>query len=125
MSNENTERANNSEGIILNSELSNPSLNDMLSSKTEKKVEDNLEKLPDEGSDKKIMDFSGKDSERVMIDKNNKNIKETVSLKNKNISLEVQMSQSIGSNNLNNEINKNTLNESIYCKNRRMGENKR
>ena len=114
MSNENTERANNSEGIILNSELSNPSLNDMLSSKTEKKVEDNLEKLPDEGSDKKIMDFSGKDSERVMIDKNNKNIKETVSLKNKNISLEVQMSQSIGSNNLNNEINKNTLNESVY-----------
>jgi len=114
MSNENTERANNSEGIILNSELSNPSLNDMLSSKTEKKVEDNLEKLPDEGLDKKIMDFSGKDSERVMIDKNNKNIKETVSLKNKNISLEVQMSQSIGSNNLNNEINKNTLNESVY-----------
>ena len=116
MSNENTERANNSEGIILNSELSNPSLNDMLSSKTEKKVEDNLEKLPDEGSDKKIMDFSGKDSERVMIDINNKNIKETVSLKNKNknISLEVQMPQSIGSNNLNNEINKNTLNESVY-----------
>ena len=115
MSNKNEERANTSEGIILNSDISSPSINDILSSETEKKVIDNLEKLQDEDSDKKIMDFSGKDSERVMIDKNsknNKNIKETESLKDKNkkSSFVVQMSQSIGSNNINN----NTLNESVY-----------
>ena len=115
MSNKSEERANTSEGIILNSDISSPSINDILSSETEKKVIDNLEKLPDEDSDKKIMDFSGKDSERVMIDKNsknNKNIKETESLKDKNkkSSFVVQMSQSIGSNNINN----NTLNESVY-----------
>ena len=115
MSNKSEERANTSEGIILNSDISSPSINDILSSETEKKVIDNLEKLPDEDSDKKIMDFSGKDSERVMIDKNsknNKNIKETESLKDKNkkSSFVVQMPQSIGSNNINN----NTLNESVY-----------
>ena len=115
MSNKSEERANTSEGIILNSDISSPSINDILSSETEKKVIDNLEKLQDEDSDKKIMDFSGKDSERVMIDKNsknNKNIKETESLKDKNkkSSFVVQMSQSIGSNNINN----NTLNESVY-----------
>ena len=115
MSNKSEERANTSEGIILNSDISSPSINDILSSETEKKVIDNLEKLPDEDSDKKIMDFSGKDSERVMIDKNsknNKNIKETESLKDKNKKsfFVVQMPQSIGSNNINN----NTLNESVY-----------
>ena len=115
MSNKSEERANTSEGIILNSDISSPSINDILSSETEKKVIDNLEKLQDEDSDKKIMDFSGKDSERVMIDKNsknNKNIKETESLKDKNkkSSFVVQMPQSIGSNNINN----NTLNESVY-----------
>ena len=115
MSNKSEERANTSEGIILNSDISSPSINDMLSSEKEKKVIDNLEKLPDEDSDKRIMDFSGKDSERVMIDKNsknNKNIKETESLKDKNkkSSFVVQMPQSIGSNNINN----NTLNESVY-----------
>ena len=115
MSNKSEERANTSEGIILNSDISSPSINDILSSETEKKVIDNLEKLPDEDSDKKIMDFSGKDSERVMIDKNsknNKNIKETESLKDKNkkSSFVVQMTQSIGNNNINN----NTLNESVY-----------
>ena len=115
MSNKSEERANTSEGIILNSDISSPSINDMLSSEKEKKVIDNLEKLPDEDSDKKIMDFSCKDSERVMIDKNsknNKNIKETESLKDKNkkSSFVVQMPQSIGSNNINN----NTLNESVY-----------
>ena len=115
MSNKSEERANTSEGIILNSDISSPSINDILSSETEKKVIDNLEKLPDEDSDKKIMDFSGKDSERVMIDKNsknNKNIKETESLKDKNkkSSFVVQMPKSIGSNNINN----NTLNESVY-----------
>ena len=115
MSNKSEERANTSEGIILNSDISPPSINDILSSETEKKVIDNLEKLQDEDSDKKIMDFSGKDSERVMIDKNsknNKNIKETESLKDKNkkSSFVVQMPQSIGSNNINN----NTLNESVY-----------
>ena len=115
MSNKSEERANTSEGIILNSDISSPSINDILSYEIEKKVIDNLEKLPDEDSDKKIMDFSGKDSERVMIDKNsknNKNIKETESLKDKNkkSSFVVQMSKSIGSNNINN----NTLNESVY-----------
>ena len=107
--NKKSEEANTSEGLILNSESISPSISDMLSE--EKKT----------NSNNKILDMSEKESERQMIpnnSNNNKNIKETQSLKeNKTInktqsSIVVQIPQSIRSDNINN-INS-TLDESVY-----------
>ena len=111
MSNNNLEGVNSSEGIILNSEQISPTIGDMLSSDTDKKVLDNLEILPEQSSDKKIIDFSGKESEREMIENNSKKIKETESLKDNKSSYVVQ----IGSGDINNEkYYGNTLDESVY-----------
>ena len=111
MSNNNLESVNSSEGIILNSNQISPTLGDMLSSDTDKKVLDNLEILPEQSSDKKIIDFSGKESERDMIEKNSKKIKETESLKNNKSSYVVQ----IGSDDINKgKYYGSTLDESVY-----------
>ena len=107
--NKKSEEANTSEGLILNSESISPSISDMLSQEQ------------NSNSNNKILDMSEKESERQMIPKNsnnNKNIKETQSLKeNKNInktqsSIVVQIPQSIRSDNIN-AINS-TLDESVY-----------
>ena len=107
--NKKSEEANTSEGLILNSESISPSISDMLSQEQ------------NSNSNNKILDMSEKESERQMIPKNsnnNKNIKETQSLKeNKNInktqsSIVVQIPQSIKSDNIN-DINS-TLDESVY-----------
>ena len=110
-----SESVNSSEGIILNSDKLSPTLGEMLSSETDKKVLENLEILPEQSSDKQIMDFSSKDSEREIIDKNGKKLKETEALKNNKSSFVIHNPQ----NNKNQDISignnlQNTLNEAVY-----------
>ena len=76
---------------------------------------DNLEILPEQNSDKHIMDFSSKDSERESMDKNSKRIKETEALKNNKSSFVIQTPQSIGSDNMKKGYyNTSTLDEAVY-----------
>jgi len=105
--NENSEATNTSEGIILNSENISPSINDMLSSNNDR----------EQNSDNKIMDLSGKESERKILSNiNKKNSKETETLKEITKSSSViEIPQSFGSDDLNKQKNnKNTLDESVY-----------
>ena len=105
--NENSEATNTSEGIILNSENISPSINDMLSSNNDR----------EQNSDNKIMDLSGKESERKILSNiNKKNSKETETLKEITKSSSViQIPQSFGSDDLNKQKNnKSTLDESVY-----------
>ena len=105
--NENSEATNTSEGIILNSENISPSINDMLSSNNDR----------EENSDNKIMDLSGKESERKILSNiNKKNSKETETLKEITKSSSViQIPQRFGSDDLNKQKNnKSTLDESVY-----------
>ena len=105
--NENSEATNTSEGIILNSENISPSINDMLSSNNDR----------EQNSDNKIMDLSGKESERKILSNiNKKNSKETETLKEITKSSSViQILQSFGSDDLNKQKNnKSTLDESVY-----------
>ena len=105
--NENSEATNTSEGIILNSENISPSINDMLSSNNDR----------EQNSDNKIMDLSGKESERKILSNiNKKNSKETETLKEiTKFSSVIQIPQSFGSDDLNKQKNnKSTLDESVY-----------
>ena len=105
--NENSEATNTSEGIILNSENISPSINDMLSSNNDR----------EQNSDNKIMDLSGKESERKILSNiNKKNSKETETLTEITKSSSViQIPQSFGSDDLNKQKNnKSTLDESVY-----------
>ena len=105
--NENSEATNTSEGIILNSENISPSINDMLSSNNDR----------EQNSDNKIMDLSGKESERKILSNiNKKNSKETETLKEiTKYSSFIQIPQSFGSDDLNKQKNnKSTLDESVY-----------
>ena len=110
-----SESVNSSEGIILNSDKLSPTLGEMLSSETDKKVLENLEILPEQSSDKQIMDFSSKDSEREIIDKNGKKLKETEALKNNKSSFVIHNPQNIKNQDINIGNNlQNTLNETVY-----------
>ena len=109
---------NTSEGIILNTDKIAPSLNDMLSSENDTKILDNIQILPEQNSDNKIMDLSPKESEREILPNNNKKIKETEKLKeNKSSSLVViQVPQSFRSDDFNKDKNnQGTLDESVYA----------
>ena len=109
---------NTSEGIILNTDKIAPSLNDMLSSENETKVLDNIQILPEQNSDNKIMDLSPKESEREILPNNNKKIKETEKLKeNKSSSsVVIQVPQSFRSDDFNKDKNnQGTLDESVYA----------
>ena len=109
---------NTSEGIILNTEKIAPSLNDMLSSENYTKVLDNIQILPEQNSDNKIMDLSPKESEREILPNNNKKIKETEKLKeNKSSSsVVIQVPQSFRSDDFNKDKNnQGTLDESVYA----------
>jgi hypothetical protein len=109
---------NTSEGIILNTEKIAPSLNDMLSSENDTKVLDNIQILPEQNSDNKIMDLSPKESEREILPNNNKKIKETEKLKeNKSSSsVVIQVPQSFRSDDFNKDKNnQGTLDESVYA----------
>ena len=109
---------NTSEGIILNTDKIAPSLNDMLSSENDTKVLDNIQILPEQNSDNKIMDLSLKESEREILPNNNKKIKETEKLKeNKSSSsVVIQVPQSFRSDDFNKDKNnQGTLNESVYA----------
>ncbi len=109
---------NTSEGIILNTDKIAPSLNDMLSSENETKVLDNIQILPEQNSDNKIMDLSLKESEREILPNNNKKIKETEKLKeNKSSSsVVIQVPQSFRSDDFNKDKNnQGTLDESVYA----------
>jgi len=109
---------NTSEGIILNTEKIAPSLNDMLSSENDTKVLDNIQILPEQNSDNKIMDLSLKESEREILPNNNKKIKETEKLKeNKSSSsVVIQVPQSFRSDDFNKDKNnQGTLDESVYA----------
>ena len=100
----NTERINISEGIILNSELNEKVLNKL----------QNMEILPEDNSDKRIIDYS-KESERETVSNNAKKIKETEALKENKTSSVIQIPQNIRSAYIDNNINKSTLDESIYA----------
>ena len=109
---------NTSEGIILNTDKISPSLNDMLSSENDTKVLDNIQILPEQNSDNKIMDLSPKESEREILPHNNKKIKETEKLKeNKSSSsVVIQVPQSFRSDDFNKDKNnQGTLDESVYA----------
>ena len=109
---------NTSEGIILNTDKIAPSLNDMLSSENDTKVLDNIQILPEQNSDNKIMDLSPKESEREILPNNNKKIKETEKLKeNKSSSsVVIQVPQSFRSDDFNKDKNnQGTLDESVYA----------
>ena len=109
---------NTSEGIILNTDKIAPSLNDMLSSENYTKVLDNIQILPEQNSDNKIMDLSPKESEREILPNNNKKIKETEKLKeNKSSSsVVIQVPQSFRSDDFNKDKNnQGTLDESVYA----------
>ena len=109
---------NTSEGIILNTDKIAPSLNDMLSSENDTKVLDNIQILPEQNSDNKIMDLSLKESEREILPNNNKKIKETEKLKeNKSSSsVVIQVPQSFRSDDFNKDKNnQGTLDESVYA----------
>ena len=109
---------NTSEGIILNTDKIAPSLNDMLSSENDTKVLDNIQILPEQNSDNKIMDLSLKESEREILRNNNKKIKETEKLKeNKSSSsVVIQVPQSFRSDDFNKDkSNQGTLDESVYA----------
>ena len=109
---------NTSEGIILNTDKISPSLNDMLSSENDTKVLDNIQILPEQNSDNKIMDLSPKESEREILPNNNKKIKETEKLKeNKSSSsVVIQVPQSFRSDDFNKDKNnQGTLDESVYA----------
>ena len=109
---------NTSEGIILNTDKIAPSLNDILSSENDTKVLDNIQILPEQNSDNKIMDLSPKESEREILPNNNKKIKETEKLKeNKSSSsVVIQVPQSFRSDDFNKDKNnQGTLDESVYA----------
>ena len=109
---------NTSEGIILNTDKIAPSLNDILSSENDTKVLDNIQILPEQNSDNKIMDLSLKESEREILPNNNKKIKETEKLKeNKSSSsVVIQVPQSFRSDDFNKDKNnQGTLDESVYA----------
>jgi hypothetical protein len=109
---------NTSEGIILNTDKIAPTLNDMLSSENDTKVLDNIQILPEQNSDNKIMDLSLKESEREILPNNNKKIKETEKLKeNKSSSsVVIQVPQSFRSDDFNKDKNnQGTLDESVYA----------
>ena len=109
---------NTSEGIILNTDKIAPSLNDMLSSENDTKILDNIQILPEQNSDNKIMDLSPKESEREILPNNNKKIKETEKLKeNKSSSsVVIQVPQSFRSDDFNKDKNnQGTLDESVYA----------
>ena len=109
---------NTSEGIILNTDKIAPSLNDMLSSENDTKVLDNIQILPEQNSDNKIMDLSPKESEREILPNNNKKIKETEKLKENKSSSSVvlQVPQSFRSDDFNKDKNnQGTLDESVYA----------
>ena len=109
---------NTSEGIILNTDKIAPSLNDMLSSENDTKVLDNIQILPEQNSDNKIMDLSLKESEREILPNNNKKIKETEKLKeNKSSSsVVIQVPQSFRSDDFyKDKNNQGTLDESVYA----------
>jgi len=109
---------NTSEGIILNTDKIAPSLNDILSSENDTKVLDNIQILPEQNSDNKIMDLSLKESEREILPNNNKKIKETEKLKeNKSSSsVVIQVPQSFRSDDFNKDNNnQGTLDESVYA----------
>ena len=109
---------NTSEGIILNTDKIAPSLNDMLSSENDTKVLDNIQILPEQNSDNKIMDLSLKESEREILPNNNKKIKETEKLKENKSSSSVvlQVPQSFRSDDFNKDKNnQGTLDESVYA----------
>ena len=109
---------NTSEGIILNTDKIAPSLNDILSSENDTKVLDNIQILPEQNSDNKIMDLSLKESEREILPNNNKKIKETEKLKeNKSSSsVVIQVPQSFRSDDFNKDkSNQGTLDESVYA----------
>ena len=109
---------NTSEGIILNTDKIAPSLNDMLSSENDTKILDNIQILPEQNSDNKIMDLSLKESEREILPNNNKKIKETEKLKeNKSSSsVVIQVPQSFRSDDFNKDKNnQGTLDESVYA----------
>ena len=109
---------NTSEGIILNTDKIAPSLNDMLSSENDTKVLDNIQILPEQNSDNKIMDLSPKESEREILPNNNKKMKETEKLKeNKSSSsVVIQVPQSFRSDDFNKDKNnQGTLDESVYA----------
>jgi hypothetical protein len=109
---------NTSEGIILNTDKIAPSLNDILSSENDTKVLDNIQILPAQNSDNKIMDLSLKESEREILPNNNKKIKETEKLKeNKSSSsVVIQVPQSFRSDDFNKDKNnQGTLDESVYA----------
>ena len=109
---------NTSEGIILNTDKIAPSLNDMLSSENDTKVLNNIQILPEQNSDNKIMDLSLKESEREILPNNNKKIKETEKLKeNKSSSsVVIQVPQSFRSDDFNKDKNnQGTLDESVYA----------
>ena len=109
---------NTSEGIILNTDKIAPSLNDMLSSENDTKVLDNIQILPEQNSDNKIMDLSPKESEREILPNNNKKIKETEKLKEhkSSSSVVIQVPQSFRSDDFNKDKNnQGTLDESVYA----------
>ena len=109
---------NTSEGIILNTDKIAPTLNDMLSSENDTKILDNIQILPEQNSDNKIMDLSPKESEREILPNNNKKIKETEKLKeNKSSSsVVIQVPQSFRSDDFNKDKNnQGTLDESVYA----------
>ena len=109
---------NTSEGIILNTDKIAPTLNDMLSSENDTKVLDNIQILPEQNSDNKIMDLSLKESEREILPNNNKKIKETEKLKeNKSSSsVVIQVPQSFRSDDFNKDKNnQGTLDETVYA----------
>ena len=109
---------NTSEGIILNTDKIAPSLNDMLSSENDTKVLDNIQILPEQNSDNKIMDLSLKESEREILPNNNKKIKETEKLKEhkSSSSVVIQVPQSFRSDDFNKDKNnQGTLDESVYA----------
>ena len=109
---------NTSEGIILNTDKIAPSLNDILSSENDTKVLDNIQILPEQNSDNKIMNLSPKESEREILPNNNKKIKETEKLKeNKSSSsVVIQVPQSFRSDDFNKDKNnQGTLDESVYA----------
>ena len=109
---------NTSEGIILNTDKIAPSLNDILSSENDTKVLDNIQILPEQNSDNKIMDLSPKESEREILPNNNKKIKEREKLKeNKSSSsVVIQVPQSFRSDDFNKDKNnQGTLDESVYA----------
>ena len=90
----------------------------MLSSENDTKVLDNIQILPEQNSDNKIMDLSLKESEREILPNNNKKIKETEKLKeNKSSSsVVIQVPQSFRSDDFNKDKNnQGTLDESVYA----------